>query len=225
MGHQLKAVIFDLDGVLCDTSRYHAQAWTDIVRELGHEPPMDLEERVRGVSRDASMKIALGAAAAQYSEQDLRRHADRKNEYYINSLDHIGPENLFPGVLRLFDDLLCNGIKIALGSASKNARTVLARLGILDRFDAIADGFAYTHGKPHPEVFLKAAEMLDVKPCECIVIEDAAAGITAALAGGFVAVGMGQPTSLAHAHCIIKSLEDLNAATLFEIHAKYRPLV
>jgi len=218
---QLKAVIFDLDGVLVSTSVYHAQAWAELVRSLGYEPPADLEERVKGISRLASLKIALGENASKYSEDELTELASRKNEYYLALIGNITPADLFPGVLELFDDLRRSGIRIVLGSASRNARPILRSLGIAQFFDAVADGYEYKHGKPHPDVFLTGARMVNAAPSECIVVEDAAAGITAALDGGFVAVGMGNYESLRHAHLFINSLEEVSAQSLRELHAQF----
>ena len=219
----LRAVVFDLDGVLVSTSKFHARAWEQLVRSLGIEPPADLEERVKGISRMASLRIALGSRAGDYPEAELAALADRKNALYLELVKGVGPSDLFPGALRLFDSLEAAGIPIGLGSASKNARPVLESLGILDRFDAIADGFAYRHGKPRPDVFLAAARMLGADPGDCIVFEDAAAGITAALDGGFVAVGIGTWQSLKHAHLFIRSLEEVDAPGLRDLHARFAP--
>jgi len=220
---QPKAVIFDLDGVLVDTSRFHGQAWGELVRSLGYEPPADLEERVRGISRLASLKIALGSNAAKYSDAELDQLAAKKNDHYLRLITGISPADLYPGAVELFDSLQQAGIRIALGSASKNARPVLDSLRITGRFDAIADGFRYKHGKPHPDVFLTAARMLGFPPGECIVVEDAAAGITAALDGGFVTVGIGNHQSLKHAHHYVHSLAEVNADSLRRLHTRFTP--
>ena len=220
MAPELKAVIFDLDGVLVDTSRFHALAWGELVKSLGHAPPADLEERVRGISRMASLKIALGEHAREYSEAELNDLATRKNEHYLRLITRISPADLFPGAIELFEGLKRAGVRIVLGSASKNAKPVLESLGISDRFDAVADGFCYKHGKPHPDVFLTGARMAGASPAECIVVEDAAAGITAALDGGFVSVGIGTYQSLKHAHLHIKSLAEIDADGLRRLHAR-----
>lgn len=219
---QLKAVIFDLDGVLVSTSKFHAQAWEALVRSVGHEPPADLEDLVRGISRLASLKIALGEHVVDYTEAELEEMAARKNALYLEATQNISPADLYPGALALFDDLKRNGIKIVLGSASKNARPILDGMGITPYFDAIADGHAYTYGKPHPDVFLSGARMVGATPEECIVVEDAPAGVNAALDGGFVAVGMGNAEALQHAHVNIDSLEEINAARLQTLQAQYR---
>ncbi len=216
----LKAVIFDLDGILTDTSVYHARAWADLVRSLGYEPPPDLEERVKGISRMASLRIALGEHADEYSEEQLQDLAARKNARYQEAIRDVGPDDLYPGALELFDDLERAGIKVVIGSASKNTKTILEHLGIADRFDAVSDGYSHTHPKPDPEVFLVAAEMVGARPEECIVVEDAEAGITAALNGGFTAVGMGTYESLKHAHLFVEGLQELSAERLKELHAR-----
>jgi kojibiose phosphorylase len=218
----LEAVIFDLDGILTDTSAYHARAWQNLVRELGHEPPPDLEERVKGVSRMESLLIALGGNAGDYDEEQLRDLATRKNDEYKKAVEQITEADLFDGVLDLFEDLKANGIKIVLGSASKNARPVLERLGIAGFFDAVADGYSFENGKPAPDVFLAGARMAGVGPEDAIVLEDAEAGIEAALAGGFVAIGMGNPRSLRKADVLIESLTELSAERLRRIHAECR---
>lgn len=216
----LRAVIFDLDGVLCDTSRFHAQAWADLVRGLGYEPPADLEERVKGISRIESVKIALGEHAGQFSPQQLHDLGEQKNACYVRAIARVSPADLYPGVLSIFDELKSAGWRIVLGSASKNARPVLDALKITAYFDAIADGFSYQRGKPHPDVFWAGARMVGLTPAECVVVEDAEAGIEAALAGGFVAVGMGHPQSLRRAHLLIRSLEELNLGILRGLHAR-----
>lgn len=188
---QLKAVIFDLDGVLVDTSVFHAKAWADLVRSEGFEPPADLEDRVKGISRMASLKIALGEHAQQYSEAELEALAARKNACYLDAVRTVSPDSLYPGAQALLDGLRAAGIKVAVGSASKNAKAVLDGLNLTGAFDVISDGTRHTRGKPHPDVFLAAAWKVGAAPQECIVVEDAPAGIDAALRGGFVAVGLG----------------------------------
>jgi len=217
---ELRAVLFDLDGVLVDTSQLHADAWAELARGVGAEPPADVKDRVRGISRMESLKIALGEHASRFTDAELEELAARKNNRYLELIQRLGPADLLPGVEELFRDLEASGVKIVLCSASKNAKTVLRAVGLLERFDAIADGHAYERGKPHPDVFWAGARMAGVGPGECVVVEDAAAGITAALDGGFVAVGMGNPDLLREAHHIIRDLRGLNAALLRDIHAR-----
>lgn len=218
----LKCVIFDLDGVLVDTSVFHAKAWADLVRGEGFEPPVDLEDRVKGISRMESLKIALGEHAKDYSESELEALASRKNACYLEAVKTVKASDLYPGARALLDGLHAAGIKVALGSASKNARSVLDGLGIMADFDVISDGTTHQRGKPHPDVFLGAAWMAGATPEECIVVEDAPAGITAALRGGFVAVGLGAQAFLDQAHIVVDSLEALSVPKLEALHAEYR---
>ncbi len=218
----LKCVIFDLDGVLVDTSVFHAKAWADLVRGEGLEPPVDLEDRVKGISRMESLKIALGESASKYSAEELETLAAKKNACYLEAVKTVKSSDLYPGARALLDALRASGIKIALGSASKNARAVLDGLGITKNFDVISDGTTHQRGKPHPDVFLGAAWMAGATPTECIVVEDAPAGITAALRGGFVSVGLGDPQFLEQAHTVVSSLEELCVASLEALHKEYR---
>ena len=220
---ELKAVLFDLDGVLVDTSQLHSDAWAEIARSVGAEPPADIKDLVRGISRMESLKIALGESVSRYTQEELVELAARKNSRYLEMIQQLAPADLLPGVVELFDDLDRLGIKIVLCSASKNAETVLRAVGVFERFAAIADGHSYERGKPHPDVFWTGAKMVGAGANECIVVEDAAAGITAALDGGFVALGMGHPELLAHAHHLIDDLSDVDAASLRDIHAKFAP--
>ena len=218
---ELKAILFDLDGVLVDTSELHANAWAAMARKEGVEPPADIKDQVRGISRMESLKIALGDAMANYTDEQLTALATWKNERYLDMVKHLAPADLLPGVLELFADMEANGVKIVLGSASKNAPLVLGYVDIVDRFDAIADGTCYTRGKPHPDVFWTGAKMINAAFNECIVVEDAQAGIKAALDGGFVAVGMGDSVAETDAHLLINDLRDVTVASLRELHAKF----
>ncbi len=218
---ELKAVLFDLDGVLVDTSELHAEAWAEMARSVGATPPEDIKDQVRGISRMESLKIALGDEIGRFNEDELTELATSKNARYLEMVQNLSNDDLLPGVLALFDDMDAAGIKIVLGSASKNARVVLEGIGIVDRFHDIADGHCYERGKPHPDVFWAGAKMANAEPNECIVVEDAAAGITAALDGGFVAVGMGDHRLLADAHHLINDLRDVDVTSLRDIHARF----
>ena len=218
---ELRAVLFDLDGVLVDTAKLHAEAWAELASSQGAEPPTDLKERVRGISRMESLKIALGEQVARFTETELEELAARKNNRYLELIRELGPADLLPGVHELFADLEASGIKIVLCSASKNAETVLRAVGLLGRFDAMADGHSFRQSKPHPDVFWTGARMAGVEPRECVVVEDAAAGVAAARNGGFVAIGMGEPRRLKEAHFVIHDLRDLDATLLREIHARF----
>jgi len=223
VNRNLKAVIFDLDGVLCSTSRLHAEAWRRVVRELGIEPPPDLEDAVRGISRMASLRLALGRHANDFSQEELEELAERKNRYYLAALGGFGPGDAFPGSVELLDALRAGGVRVALASASRNARQVIQALGISARFDAVADGTSYRFGKPHPDIFLTAAAMIGARPEDCVVVEDAAAGIDAALDGGFVALGLGKEDLLFHAHAVVPDLRAVSVPMLRSLHGQFRP--
>jgi kojibiose phosphorylase len=143
-----------------------------------------------------------------YPEEKLQEMMDRKNQYYVDSIQNISPKDLLPGVLTLLDELRQTGIKIALGSASKNARPVVEKLGIANRIDAIADGYSVQRPKPAPDLFLYAANQLGLEPAQCVVVEDAEAGIEAALAAGMWTVGLGPASRVGEAHVILPNLAD-----------------
>lgn len=209
---QLQAMIFDLDGVITDTSEYHYLAWQRLADEEGMPFDRQVNEGLRGVSRRASLEIILAGRPA--SEEQIAEMMARKNEYYIDMLQEITPDNLLPGAVPLLQALRAAGIKVALGSASKNARTVLDKLGIDDLLDAVADGYSVERTKPAPDLFLKAAEMLGVTPSCCAVVEDAGAGVDAALAAGMWAVGLGPVERVGHAHARFDSLEGVTPAAI-----------
>ena len=213
---QLRAVIFDLDGVITDTAEYHFRGWKRLADEEGLRFDRTINERLRGVTRRASLEIILAENQRTVSEPALEAMMARKNRYYVDMLDEITPADLLPGAMRLLEELRSAGIKVALGSASKNAPQVLARLGIAGLLDVIADGQSVARGKPAPDLFLFAAEQLGVAPAACAVVEDAAAGIDAALAAGMWAIGLGPLPRVGHAHLCFESLA---AVTLADIQA------
>ncbi|HBE53104.1 MAG TPA: beta-phosphoglucomutase [Cyanobacteria bacterium UBA11369] len=198
---EIRGVIFDLDGVLTDTAEYHYRAWQKLADEEGLPFNREANEALRGVSRRESLMHIIGNR--QYSEAKIQEMMDRKNRYYVESIEDITSKDLFGGVLQLFDDLKQAGIKIAIGSASKNARTVVQKLGIEDKVDAIADGYSVDRPKPAPDLFLFAANLLGLPPAQCVVVEDAAAGVEAALAAGMLAVGIGPESRVGAAHVVL----------------------
>ena len=200
----IRAVIFDLDGVITDTSEFHYQAWQRLADEVGLPYDRTLNEGLRGISRRESLQRLLGDR--QVSAAEFQTMMDRKNQYYLEQVHTITPEHLLPGVANLFQDLRQAGIKIALGSASKNAPEVLRRLGIADYMDAIADGNSVSQSKPAPDVFLNAATQLQIAPEHCVVIEDAAAGIEAALRAGMWVIGLGDLSRVKDAHLTLPNL-------------------
>ncbi|WP_373540992.1 beta-phosphoglucomutase [Chamaesiphon sp.] len=185
----IQGFIFDLDGVLTDTAECHYQAWQRLADEEGLPFDRQANEALRGVSRRESLLAIVGDR--YYSELEREEMMERKNRYYVASVQAITPQDILPGALELLDELRQSGLKIAIGSASKNARTVIEKLGLADRVDAIADGNSVEHPKPAPDLFLYAAAQLGLDPAHCVVVEDAAVGIEAAIAAGMWAVGLG----------------------------------
>jgi beta-phosphoglucomutase len=203
----IKGVIFDLDGVLTDTAEYHYRGWKRLADEVGIAFDREANEALRGISRRDSLLKILGEVTV--SEAELQEMMERKNRYYLEFIEGISPADLLPGVSNLLDELKAAGIKIALGSASKNARDVIRRLGITDRIEAIADGYSVVNPKPAPDVFLHAAEQLGLSPVECIVVEDADAGVEAAIAAGMLAVKLGSKQG-SNADVVLPNLDEVS---------------
>lgn len=195
----VKGLLFDLDGVIVDTAKYHYLAWKEIADEL--EIPFTLQdnERLKGVSRGRSFEIILEIGNREMEKEEQERYCTKKNEIYLTYIKKLREDEILPGVREFLEDARRKGYRIALGSASRNSRTILDGLGITDAFDAIIDGTKVSKAKPDPEVFVKGAEELGLLPEECIVFEDSAAGIQAAHRGGMKAVGIGTPELLPEA--------------------------
>ncbi|SHJ85877.1 beta-phosphoglucomutase [Hathewaya proteolytica DSM 3090] len=187
----IKAIIFDLDGVIVTTDNYHYEAWKMLADEKGVYFDRDINERLRGVSRMESLNIVLENSSRVFSEEEKNEMTERKNNYYKDLIRKLTPEDILPGVIELLRDLKDNNIKVAIGSSSKNAPSILKYIGLTKEFDAVVDGNNISHSKPHPEVFLKCAEALDLKPEECVVVEDAEAGVQAALAAKMKVLAVG----------------------------------
>ncbi len=194
---EIKGFIFDLDGVLVDTAKFHYLAWKRLAREaFGFELTEELNEQFKGVNRIACMKLLCRWTGAELSDEDFIAMTDRKNGWYVEYVEQMTPEDVLPGALEFVKDCRAAGLKCAIGSASKNCRLVIERSGLGPLFDAVSDGTVVTRAKPDPEVFLTAASMLGLSPSECVVFEDAQAGIDAAKAGGMRAVGISAPGAL-----------------------------
>jgi beta-phosphoglucomutase len=191
-----KGVIFDLDGVLVDTAKYHYLAWKRLAAELGFDFTEKDNERLKGVSRMASLEILLEVGGITMDNQEKYNCAAKKNSWYVEYLQQLDNSALLPGAAALLPLLKQRGVKRAIGSASKNTPLILQRLGIAPLFDAVVDGNSVSKAKPDPEVFLKAAEALQLPPPDCVVLEDSLAGIQAAHAGRMQAVGIGSPANL-----------------------------
>jgi len=205
----MKGCIFDLDGVIVDTAKYHYLAWKKIADEFGFDFTLKDNERLKGVSRMASLDILLSIGGIELGEEEKLKVADKKNKIYLEYILKMTPEEVLPGVKEFLTALREAGIKVSLGSASKNARTILRQVGIERLFDAVADGTNVSKAKPDPEVFLKGAELLGLAPAECLVFEDAVAGIEAAHNGGMKCVGVGDPQVLKEADYHISGFEQL----------------
>ena len=208
---KFKGAIFDLDGVICFTDELHYQAWKLLADRLEIYFDKEINNRLRGVSRMESLDIILERATVPYSQEEKNAFAAEKNENYVKSLSSMTEKDVDETVVNSLKALRSFGVKLSVGSSSKNAKTILGRLGITDLFDAVSDGTNITKSKPDPEVFLKAAEFLGLKPEECLVVEDAKAGIDAAKAGGFTAVGIGEAAEYEKTDYPIQSLKDLLA--------------
>ncbi len=194
-----KAFIFDLDGVIVDTARYHFLAWQKIAAELGIEFTPEHNEELKGVSRVRSLDLILELGKMSASQQDKDRWLKQKNEDYLSYLVHMDQSEILPGVLHILRFLKEQNQPIALGSASKNARPILEKTGILHYFDAIVDGNDVTNAKPDPEVFVQAAKQLGMSNEDSIVFEDSVAGIQAANIAGMLSIGIGEASILKEA--------------------------
>ena len=213
----IKACIFDLDGVIVDTAGYHYLAWKRLAKEIGIELTVADNERLKGVSRTRSLDIILELGGVTMSDHDKEVLADKKNTWFVDYLRQMSPDEIYPGVKDLIAQLRERGIKVALASSSKNARTVVELLKIQNDFDAVVDGAMIIHSKPNPEIFLLAADQMRIAPKDCLVFEDAEAGVDAALAAGMKCVGVGSPSLLGHAHKVIAKTGEFTIPDLIEL--------
>lgn len=205
----IKAVIFDLDGVICSTDEYHYQAWKSIADEEGIYFDREINQRLRGVSRMDSLNIILERASRKYNEEEKIALATKKNNVYRSLLSNMSPKDVTIDTVDTLKKLKENNIIIAIGSSSKNTKYILERIGLYGLFDTISDGTMIQRSKPDPEVFLLASEKLGVPPSECIVVEDAMAGIEAADRGGFIPAAIGDATKSSKARIRIDKISDL----------------
>lgn len=219
---KLKACIFDLDGVIVDTAKYHYAAWRRIANELDFDFTELQNEELKGVSRVDSLKKILSWGKVEKSEADQVILRERKNDWYKESISNMSPKEILPGVADLLAELLANDIKLGIGSASKNSHPVLEGIGLKKMFTVIVDGNNIVKGKPNPEVFLRGCEDLKVSPKETIVFEDAFAGIQAAQAGGMLAIGIGQVKNLPNADMVIPNFKNFNFADLQYVYNLFR---
>ena len=214
---KIEAVIFDLDGVIVDTAQYHFDAWKELAAEWNYTLTLEDNEKLKGISRMESVERISRWAGIQVTQEKLNDVAKRKNELYLNLCTNLSFNNVLAGISELIDALKEHRIKVSLGSASRNARFVLDRLELSETFDVIVDGTNVSKSKPNPEVFLTAAQQLGVPPQNCLVIEDAPAGIEAALSAGMQVVGLGDSKELKRAHLVKATAKNLTIKQLNNI--------
>lgn len=210
----LSACIFDLDGVIVDTAKYHFLAWNRLASEWGFDFTLEQNEQLKGVSRMRSLEILLNIGGITLDEDSKQKAAARKNEWYVEYISNMDESELLPGAKSLLLEVKEQGFMTALGSASKNATLILDRTHITKYFDVIVDGNKASKAKPNPEVFLRCASELRVPPRECIVFEDAKAGIEAAIHAGMRSIGVGSPEILGKADRVVSSLAEVKVQDL-----------
>jgi beta-phosphoglucomutase len=215
---KIQAFIFDLDGVLTDTAEYHYRGWQRLANEIGVQFTREDNEALRGIPRRESLLLIL--KGREYTEEQIREWMERKNRYYLELISEITPRDLLPGARELLEEIRAARLKSALGSASRNAPEVVERLGIADLLDAVSHGGSVERQKPAPDLFLHAAEQLDLTAPECVVVEDSAAGIDAARAGGFHSVGLGPRERVGKADLILPSLKNVHVNQLLSALAE-----
>lgn len=204
-----KGIIFDLDGVIVFTDKFHYLAWKAVSDELGIYFDEKINNRLRGVSRMDSLDIILEGGKREYFENEKIEIAEKKNEIYKGYLSKMTPSDVSDEVRKTLTELKKRGYLLAIGSSSKNTKYILERVALSDFFDAVSDGTNIKKSKPDPEVFLKAAEFIKLSPCECAVVEDAFAGIDAAKSGGMTAVAIGDAASYEKADIVLGTFSDL----------------
>lgn len=211
------ACLFDLDGVLVDTAVYHYQAWKQLANTLGFDFTEAQNEHLKGVNRMRSLDMILDWGGVEKTEEEKEVLAAQKNEWYVAMINKMTAAEVLPGSIDLLENLRAEGIKIALGSASKNSSTILERTQLTHFFDAIVDGNVVSKSKPDPEVFVKGAELLGVAAENCVVFEDAQAGIDAALAGHMKSVGVGEEENLKGADLYVKDLSQISVKEIISL--------
>jgi beta-phosphoglucomutase len=210
----IKACIFDLDGVLVDTAKYHYLAWKRLANELGFEFTEEDNERLKGISRADSLEILLSIGSMSFDLETKQQLAEKKNVWYVEYISKMTKDEVLPGVVNFLETLRNEKIKTALGSVSKNAMQILNSVNLLKYFDSVIDGTKISKAKPDPEVFLMGAHELNISPKNCVVFEDAAAGIQGAINAGMYSVGVGSPLILKAANKVIPDFDGIDLSIL-----------
>lgn len=218
--YKSKGIIFDLDGVIVDTAKFHYLAWRKLANDLGFDISEDQNEQLKGVSRVRSLEKILGWGNVSLSQDNFMEQMAIKNDNYLTYISTMTPKDILPGVQEVLDFFLENNIPIALGSASKNARSILEKTGLYQKFTAVVDGNDVEKAKPDPEVFLIAAARLNVEPGNCIVFEDAQAGIQAANSAGMISIGIGDEDNLKEADYVFADFTQIELNFLEQLLKK-----
>ena len=213
----VRGCIFDLDGVIVDTAGFHYLSWKNLANELGFDFTEDQNEQMKGISRMDSLDVVLSIGGIVKSQEEKIALAARKNEWYLDLLSDLTIDQMLPGVKDMLDQLKAADMSIALGSASKNARFVINKLGIAHYFEAMVDGNDVMRSKPDPEVFLKAASLIGLKPSELVVFEDSYKGLVASNEGGFISCGVGDDKILTNALFVIETFAGLQISGLLNL--------
>ncbi len=206
----IKACLFDLDGVIVDTAKYHYLAWRRLCNELGFDLSEAENESLKGISRVESLEILLRKGGVSLAQTEKEAMMSRKNGWYLEYVDAMHADEILPGVREFLTSVKKSGRKIGLGSASKNALPILEKIGVMPLFDVVIDGTQVSKGKPDPQTFQLGASALEVHPDNCVVFEDAAAGVEAARAGGMYAIGVGDDAILTGANLVIPGFEGID---------------
>ena len=205
-----RGVLFDLDGVIVDTAGYHIEAWKRLANSLGTDFTTEQNEQLKGVGRVESLQMILKWGEIVKTEEEQASLCIIKNDWYLDLITHMNESEILPDVKKMLDNLKDNNVHIALGSASKNAVTILKAVGLIDYFEAIIDGTKTTRSKPDPQTFELGAEALGLDPSECVVIEDSIKGVKAAKLGGFDTIGIGDPINLNASVVTVADLTELS---------------
>ncbi|MEE5987646.1 beta-phosphoglucomutase [Ligilactobacillus equi] len=220
----MQAAVFDLDGVVTDTAKFHFQAWSKLAKEeFNLDLPASFETNLKGISRTESLEAILkfGNLLDKYSKEEVQNLANKKNDYYVEAISKLTKEDILPGISKLLTDLKANGVKLAVASASKNAPFILEKLGLAHVFDAVADPAKVKAGKPAPDIFLAGAKAVGVAPNQCVGVEDAVAGVSAIKAADMVAVAVGDKNELRQADCVVPTTRNFTYQLFSDVFDRY----